>query len=407
MSPTAVLRLCCGAAALGVTVLTAAPVAAAPPPPAASARIATQVRALDQEVHRVSTELAAGVVRYEQAQDRLDRLTQDRMTAREDAEARSAESAASRASFGGLARRAYKGGMPPVVAALLSGDPRTLADLAYVRRSVAALGVERSQQAVRAEQRQRAAGLVLARSDADRRSAVVLRQAADAQLAALLVQADRLSAQLAVSADALVAARADEAARARALAEARARERAAARAAAARAAAALRSAPVHVPWQLSAQSSGQPGPADVAAGGTCGAPSPLPEANGFLPESTLCPLSTGRGHRLRTDAAGAFEQLQAAYTASLGRPLCVTDSYRSYAAQVDVFARKPSLAAVPGTSQHGLGLALDLCGGVQTFGSVEHEWMRAHAPELGWHHPRWAQSTGRKPEPWHWEFAGA
>jgi LAS superfamily LD-carboxypeptidase LdcB len=142
------------------------------------------------------------------------------------------------------------------------------------------------------------------------------------------------------------------------------------------------------------------------ADGTCGPPSLLGEANGFLPASTLCPLSTGRGHRLRTDAARAFERLQATYASSLGRPMCVTDSYRSYAAQVDVFARKPSLAAVPGTSQHGWGLALDLCGGVQLFGSQAHEWMRANAPAFGWHHPQWARQGGRKPEPWHWEYDG-
>jgi LAS superfamily LD-carboxypeptidase LdcB len=142
------------------------------------------------------------------------------------------------------------------------------------------------------------------------------------------------------------------------------------------------------------------------ADGTCGPPSLLGEANGFLPASTLCPLSTGRGHRLRTDAARAFERLQATYASSLGRPMCVTDSYRSYAAQVDVFARKPSLAAVPGTSQHGWGLALDLCGGVQLFGSEAHEWMRANGPAFGWHHPHWARQGGRKPEPWHWEYDG-
>ena len=287
--------------------------------------------------------------------------------------------------------------MPPIVAALLSGDPRTVSDLAYVQRSVAALGVSHGERAVRAEQQERSAGRALERSDADRRSAVVLQQVVDAQLAALLDEADRLTAQLARSADALVLARAQEAERARAAAAAQARERAATRAAAVRAAAALRGASA-------------PLLADVLAGptgdGTCGAPSTLDEANGFLPASSLCPLSAGRGHRLRTDAALAYERLQAAYAASLGRPLCITDSYRSYAAQVDVFARKPSLAAVPGTSQHGWGLALDLCGGVQVFGSEAHEWMRAHAADFGWHHPRWARQDGRKPEPWHWEHTG-
>ncbi len=395
MSPSALLRLCCCAVAVVVAAGSgAAPAAAGPPaagtPPPASAQIAAQVRALDQEVTRVSAALAAGVQRYEQAQDRLARLTQDGRAARDDVEALQADAATSRASFDGLARAAYKGGVPPLVAALLSGDPRTVGDLAYVQRSVAAVGVARSEQAGRAEQRSRGAADRLEQSAAVRRSAVVLERAVDAELAHLLAEADRLSARLAAAADALVAARASEAARARALAAAQARERAA-RATSAR----LRTAPAPL--------LGEPVSASAAAA-TCGAPSTLGEANGFLPGSTLCPLSVGGGHRLRTDAAQAFERLAAAYAASHGGPLCVTDSYRSYAAQVDVFARKPSLAAVPGTSQHGWGLALDLCGGVQTFGSEAHEWMRAHAPAYGWHHPPWARAGGRKPEPWHWEF---
>ena len=141
-------------------------------------------------------------------------------------------------------------------------------------------------------------------------------------------------------------------------------------------------------------------------GGGCAPPSPLGEANGFLSDEGLCPLSVGGGHRLRTDAAGAFERLNAAHLASVGRPLCVTDSYRSYAAQVDVFKRKPTLAATPGRSQHGWGLALDLCGGVQTFGTPAHEWMRANAGQFGWVHPPWAQPGGSRPEAWHWEYAG-
>ena len=314
-------------------------------------------------------------------------------------EARQADAAASRASRDGLARAAYKGGVPPLVAALLSGDPRTVSDLAYVQRSVAALGVARSERAVRAEQQERSAGRVLLRSDADRRQAVVLQAAVDAQLAALLAEADRLTARLARSADALVLARA---------AGGRARPGRGGGAGPGagggpRGCRPCRGRPARCATSCRCC---RASPACRRRQGTCGPPSTLDEANGFLPASTLCPLSAGRGHRLRTDAARAYERLQAAYAASLGRPLCVTDSYRSYAAQVDVFARKPSLAAVPGTSQHGWGLALDLCGGVQVFGSEAHEWMRAHAPAFGWHHPRWARQDGRKPEPWHWEYSG-
>jgi LAS superfamily LD-carboxypeptidase LdcB len=89
-----------------------------------------------------------------------------------------------------------------------------------------------------------------------------------------------------------------------------------------------------------------------------------------------------------------------------GKPLCVTDSYRDYARQVDVYRRKPGLAAVPGTSRHGWGLAVDLGCGVQQFGSPAFNWMRANAARFHFVHPSWAEPSGSMPEPWHWEYTG-
>ena len=54
---------------------------------------------------------------------------------------------------------------------------------------------------------------------------------------------------------------------------------------------------------------------------------------------------------------------------------------------------------------HGWGVAVDLCGGIQSFGTAEHTWLFTHAPLFGWFHPAWAEPTGSRPEPWHWEFA--
>jgi LAS superfamily LD-carboxypeptidase LdcB len=85
--------------------------------------------------------------------------------------------------------------------------------------------------------------------------------------------------------------------------------------------------------------------------------------------------------------------------------LCVTDGYRPLAEQIAVKLATPRLAATPGTSQHGLGLAVDLCGGVQSFAAPAHLWMQQNAPLYGWFHPAWAEPTGTMPEPWHWEFA--
>jgi hypothetical protein len=109
-------------------------------------------------------------------------------------------------------------------------------------------------------------------------------------------------------------------------------------------------------------------------------------------------------HVLRCDAAAAFGALNQAYAARFGAPLCVTDSYRTFDAQVRLYAQKPALAAVPGTSNHGWGLALDLCGGAQSFGSPQYAWLRANAPSAGWVNPEWAWPGRGREEPWHWEF---
>lgn len=125
-------------------------------------------------------------------------------------------------------------------------------------------------------------------------------------------------------------------------------------------------------------------------------------SNGMIPANKLCGL--GSGHLLRCDAAAAYAQLAAAYRAQFGKTLCITDSYRSYASQVDLYARKPSLAALPGTSNHGWGVAVDLCGGVDKYNTAQYQWMKAHAGTYGWVHPAWADQGGNREEPWHWEF---
>ncbi|HYN66752.1 MAG TPA: M15 family metallopeptidase [Ornithinibacter sp.] len=128
--------------------------------------------------------------------------------------------------------------------------------------------------------------------------------------------------------------------------------------------------------------------------------------NGMIPPSGLCPVWGAAGERLSPAAAASFNALSKAYAAQTGVPLCITDSYRSLPDQISVKATRGRFAATPGTSRHGLGRAVDLCGGVQDFGSPAHRWMRQNAPLYGWFHPSWAAAGGSLPEPWHWEFAG-
>ncbi|MGY1680799.1 NlpC/P60 family protein [Geodermatophilus sp. SYSU D01176] len=152
-------------------------------------------------------------------------------------------------------------------------------------------------------------------------------------------------------------------------------------------------------------------PPGTAGRGPCGAP-PAPVgpvspawggwSNGSIPTTALC--SIGRGHALRCDAAAGYTALADAYRAAFSSPLCITDSYRSLRAQVTAFRAKPALAAVPGTSNHGWALAVDLCGGINTAGTAQSAWMAANAGRFGFVQPDWARQGGEKPEPWHWEF---
>jgi zinc D-Ala-D-Ala carboxypeptidase len=123
--------------------------------------------------------------------------------------------------------------------------------------------------------------------------------------------------------------------------------------------------------------------------------------NGLLPKSTLCPLPQ-KGKELRADAAIAFTDMNLAYSKHFGKQMCVTDSYRNLAAQQAVYYQRPAFAATPGTSNHGLGLAVDLCGGVQNSGSAQFNWMEANSKRYGFFHPAFAYVNPF--EPWHWEY---
>jgi hypothetical protein len=123
-------------------------------------------------------------------------------------------------------------------------------------------------------------------------------------------------------------------------------------------------------------------------------------SDGLIPSSQLCTIVGGG--RLRPDAAAEFDAMSNAYAQVFGTNLCVSDSYRSYSQQVSVFRKRPSLAAVPGTSNHGWGLAVDLGCGVQSSRSAQYRWMTRNASRFGWVHPAWALHDPY--EPWHWEF---
>ncbi|WP_285100770.1 M15 family metallopeptidase [Promicromonospora sp. MEB111] len=141
----------------------------------------------------------------------------------------------------------------------------------------------------------------------------------------------------------------------------------------------------------------------VSAFGT----STLEYANGRIPADVLCPLDFAPSHLLRCDAAERLAALNGEFEEEFGHPIPITDSYRSYVQQVAVAGAKPHLAAVPGTSNHGWGLAVDLGAPISGGRSPEYVWLRVHGPDYGWDNPSWARLDGAKPEPWHFEFFAA
>ena len=135
------------------------------------------------------------------------------------------------------------------------------------------------------------------------------------------------------------------------------------------------------------------------AAGNAGAASPeeLGFENGRIPKNAMQSIGVGN-HRLWGPAADGFTRMRADASAA-GVDIGVTDSYRSYDAQVDVARRKGlysqgGLAATPGTSDHGWGMSLDL-----DLDSRALSWMRANAGRYGF-----VEDVPR--EPWHWTFGG-
>lgn len=129
-----------------------------------------------------------------------------------------------------------------------------------------------------------------------------------------------------------------------------------------------------------------------------GVPAELAQyGNGKVPESALTAIGPGSRDRLWAPAADAFSRMAAA-AARDGVTIGVTDSYRSYGAQVDVARRKGlysegGLAAEPGTSNHGYGRSVDLA-----LDNDAQAWMRANGSTYGF-----VEDTPR--EAWHWTFS--
>jgi hypothetical protein len=151
-------------------------------------------------------------------------------------------------------------------------------------------------------------------------------------------------------------------------------------------------------------------------------PAAEPAQNGRLPDSALSPVT--ESCRVANDIAAPLQDLKfwswlsgaavfpetSAFVAPLPGPPRIESCYRSYEMQewwrnFYCYFVNCDYAAVPGTSVHGWGRAVDFQddAGKLTFWSPGYLWLEANAWRWGFVHPTWAEPGGSSPEPWHWE----
>ena len=132
--------------------------------------------------------------------------------------------------------------------------------------------------------------------------------------------------------------------------------------------------------------------------------------NGSLPLSYLA--STARGCVVYDESFSSLNAM-VAQAAKDGVTLRPASCYRDYAGQVA--AREDwcnrgacQMAAVPGTSNHGWGKAIDFADqtGELDWDSPGYAWLKTWAGHYGWIHPTVMEPGGPVPEPWHWEWIG-
>lgn len=117
--------------------------------------------------------------------------------------------------------------------------------------------------------------------------------------------------------------------------------------------------------------------------------------------------SLGGRFGIRPEASNAFTTMESAFSKVFGGGIPVQEGFRSLEKQrylYDGYRRGLpgfNLAAPPGKSNHGSGIAVDLGGPFMNSGSPQHRWLQANGPKFGWH---WVGRTFSQVEPWHWEY---
>jgi hypothetical protein len=128
--------------------------------------------------------------------------------------------------------------------------------------------------------------------------------------------------------------------------------------------------------------------------------------NGEMGDSQLQKLKHHPNQKLSIEAAKKFDEMEDKYFQETKKKFEVTDSYRTYKSQWDIFdykrcqltgeTKKENTAdtdvALPGRSNHGFGEAVDLGP------SDAQKWIRDNGTTWDWH---WGENTS---ESWHFTY---
>ena len=146
----------------------------------------------------------------------------------------------------------------------------------------------------------------------------------------------------------------------------------------------------------------------------------------YIPSDLIQAQVPGQVRRMKAEAAAALEEMFAACKKETGATLISISGYRSWSKQNNIYRRKlrsvkgdvdkaNEYVALPGASEHHLGLAMDIAqkgkehlsfGFGETTGGV---WAKENCWRFGFilrYQEAWEGITGYKYEPWHFRYVG-
>ena len=114
---------------------------------------------------------------------------------------------------------------------------------------------------------------------------------------------------------------------------------------------------------------------------------------------------------LRREARDALAELSVDFYKKFRKNIVVNSAYRDFSSQENIANKTPEcvqtgFCAIPGRSEHQLGLAVDIFG-LSNYGA-QYTWFRHNAHKYGFtqSYQKGREVDGYAVEPWHWRYVG-